>query len=81
MELASGIAAFEAKEFSRAMQLLRPLAEQGDPRAQYRVAVMAQVGFGPCRLPIEKRGQAEIRSSGYRIRDHRQDWKGCGQSG
>ena len=37
MELASGIAAFEAKEFARAMQLLQPLAERGDPQAQYRV--------------------------------------------
>lgn len=46
MELASGIAAFEAKEFARAMQLLQPLAERGDPQAQYRVAIMAQVGLG-----------------------------------
>ena len=46
MEMASGIAAFEAKEFARAMQLLLPLAERGDPQAQYRVAVMAQVGLG-----------------------------------
>jgi len=46
MELASGVAAFEAKEFARAMQLLLPLAERGDPQAQYRVAVMAQVGLG-----------------------------------
>ena len=46
MELASGIAAFEAKEFPRAMQLLEPLAEKGDPGAQYRVAIMAQVGLG-----------------------------------
>ena len=34
MELSSGIAAFEAKEFSRAMQLLTPLAERGEPPAQ-----------------------------------------------
>jgi len=46
MELSSGIAAFEAKEFSRAMQLLMPLAESGEPQAQYRVAIMAQVGLG-----------------------------------
>ena len=46
MELASGVAAFEAKEFARAMQLLQPLAEQGEPQAQYRVAIMAQVGPG-----------------------------------
>ena len=46
MDLASGIAAFEAKEFPRAMQLLQPLAEKGDAQAQYRVAIMAQVGLG-----------------------------------
>jgi hypothetical protein len=32
MELASGIAAFEAKEFARAMQLLQPLAEAASRR-------------------------------------------------
>ena len=46
MELASGIAAFEAKEFRRAMQLLEPLAQQGDVEAQFRVAVMCQNGLG-----------------------------------
>ena len=40
MELSSGIAAFEAKEFSRAMQLLTPLAERGEPQAQCRVAII-----------------------------------------
>lgn len=49
MDLASGIAAFEAKEFRRAMQLLSPLAEQGDPKAQFRVAVMYQNGLGVVR--------------------------------
>ena len=29
MEMASGVAAFEAKEFARAMQLLQPLAACG----------------------------------------------------
>jgi len=46
MTLASGIAAFEAKEFRRAMQLLSALAEDGDPEAQFRVAVMCQNGLG-----------------------------------
>ena len=49
MDLASGIAAFEAKEFRRAMQLLSPLAERGDPEAQFRVAVMYQNGLGVVR--------------------------------
>lgn len=46
MELGSGIAAFEAKNFSRATGLLSPLAEAGNPQAQYRVAIMAQNGLG-----------------------------------
>jgi uncharacterized protein len=46
MELASGIAAFESKQFSRAAGLLSPLASAGDPDAQYRVAIMAQNGLG-----------------------------------
>ncbi|MBN2887250.1 MAG: sel1 repeat family protein [Chromatiaceae bacterium] len=46
MTLASGIAAFESKQFSRAGALLGPLAEQGDPEAQYRIAIMAQNGLG-----------------------------------
>ena len=46
MELASGIAAFEAKEFRRAFQLLAPLAAGGEAEAQFRVAVMSQNGLG-----------------------------------
>jgi len=46
MSLASGVAAFEAKEFRRAMQLLTPLAESGHGEAQFRLAVMYQTGLG-----------------------------------
>ena len=46
MDLASGIAAFEAKEFRRALQLLTPLAEGGDADAQFRLAIMCQNGLG-----------------------------------
>ena len=46
MVLASGIAAFEAKEFRRAFQLLAPLAARGEAEAQFRVAVMSQNGLG-----------------------------------
>ena len=46
MDLASGIAAFEAKEFRRALQLLTPLAEDGDSDAQFRPAIMCQNGLG-----------------------------------
>ena len=40
LQLASGIAAFEAKHFSRAMQLLSGLAENDSAEAQYRLAIM-----------------------------------------
>jgi len=46
MDLSSGIAAFESKHFSTATRFLAPLAEQGDPEAQYRMAIMAQNGLG-----------------------------------
>lgn len=46
MQIGSGIAAFEAKHFARATGLLSPLAEAGDPQAQYRMAIMAQNGLG-----------------------------------
>ncbi len=46
IDLASGIAAFEAKHFSRAMQLLSPAAEQGHAQAQHMLAIMYQNGLG-----------------------------------
>ena len=46
MNLVSGVAAFEAKEFRRAFQLLAPLAARGEAEAQFRVAVMSQNGLG-----------------------------------
>ncbi|MCK5092910.1 MAG: sel1 repeat family protein, partial [Gammaproteobacteria bacterium] len=44
--LASGIAAFETKSFSTASRLLSPLAESGNPDAQFRMAIMCQNGLG-----------------------------------
>ncbi|MGB5834302.1 MAG: tetratricopeptide repeat protein [Thiohalocapsa sp.] len=52
MELSSGIAAFEAKQFSRAAGLLSRLAGAGNPEAQYRVAIMAQNGLGMIDNPL-----------------------------
>ncbi|MBK1720971.1 tetratricopeptide repeat protein [Thiocystis violacea] len=52
MDLASGIAAFESKQFSRATGLLSPLAERGDVEAQYRMAIMAQNGLGMLPNPL-----------------------------
>ena len=46
MELSSGIAAFESRQFFQAAHLLGPLADTGDPEARYRLAIMAQNGLG-----------------------------------
>lgn len=46
MDLSSGIAAFEAKYFTKAFQLLSPLAGQGEAGSQYRLAIMYQNGLG-----------------------------------
>ncbi len=46
MDFASGMAAFEAKHFSRAMQFLSPFASQGDKIAQHLCAIMCQNGLG-----------------------------------
>ena len=51
MDFNSGMAAFQAKHFSRAMQLLSPFAERGDADAQHRLAVMYQNGLGVVRNP------------------------------
>lgn len=52
MELASGIAAFESKQFSRAAGLLSRLAELGNQEARYRMAIMAQNGLGMLPNPL-----------------------------
>ena len=71
MDLSSGIAAFTAKEFGRAMQLLSPLAEQGEPEAQFRVAIMHQNGLGvvanPERALVHMRAAA---SAGHALAQH-----------
>jgi uncharacterized protein len=46
MDLNSGLKALEDKHFVRAVQLLSPLAEKGEPEAQHRMAVMYQNGLG-----------------------------------
>jgi len=43
---ASGIAAFEAKNFKQSLQFLGPLAESGDAESQHRCAIMYQNGLG-----------------------------------
>jgi TPR repeat protein len=53
MNLKSGIAAFETRNFSQAMQMLYPLAEAGEAEAQFRVAIMCQNGLGVVRKAEE----------------------------
>ncbi len=49
VEFNSGMTAFEAREFVRAMHFLLPFAEQGVAEAQHRVAIMQQNGLGMVR--------------------------------
>lgn len=53
MQLASGIAAFEAKEFRRAWQMLEPLSDNGSADAQFRCAIMLQNGLGVIAQPVK----------------------------
>ena len=46
LELESGIAAFETKNFAHAFKLLHPLAEEDNLDAMYRMAIMLQNGLG-----------------------------------
>nr|MBS0021109.1 sel1 repeat family protein [Gammaproteobacteria bacterium] len=71
MDFASGVAAFEAKEFRRAMQLLSPLAESGRPEAQFRLAIMFQNGLGV--VPNEAMAYKWMRAAaeqGYGLAQH-----------
>lgn len=45
-DLHSGIAAYDAKNFSFAYQLLAPLANNNNPEALWRVAMMQSYGLG-----------------------------------
>ena len=50
-QLNGGIEAFEANEFQRAWQILKPLADAGFAQAQYRCAIMIQNGLGVAARP------------------------------
>ncbi len=45
-QLEDGIAAYEAKDYSSALSLLRPLAESGDAEAAYLLGNMTSFGWG-----------------------------------
>ncbi len=71
VEFASGMAAFEAKHFSRAAQLLSPFAEQGNAEAQHRLAIMYQNGLGVARHEgLALRWMKAAAESGYPIAQH-----------
>lgn len=44
--LTAGLAAFEAKDYTNAFKLLKPIADQGDAEAQCMVANMYHLGLG-----------------------------------
>jgi TPR repeat protein len=48
-----GLNAWERGDYSTAMRFFRPLADRGDPKAQYRVGVMYQHGWG---VPLDHSG-------------------------
>lgn len=71
MELSSGIAAFEAKHFTQALRLLSPLAEEGEAKAQYRLAIMAQNGLGMHKNPLlALRYMQASANQGYALAQH-----------
>ncbi len=51
--LNSGISAFEAKDFTSALRLLSPLADEGIAEAQYRMGMMFQNGLGRVKNEVE----------------------------
>jgi len=61
LTLSSGIAAFEAKHFVKAYQLLDPLAKAGHPEALFRLAIMCQNGLGM--VPDAQRAAASMRQA------------------
>ena len=71
VNLSSGIAAFESKQFTRALQLLTPLAQSGDPDAQYRLAIMYQNGLGLVRNdPLAFRWVRASAEQGHALAQH-----------
>ncbi len=70
-DYASGVAAFEAKNFSLAMQLLSPVADAGNADAQHRVAIMCQNGLGVVRNELRAfKMMKAAAEQGYAIAQH-----------
>ena len=71
LDYTSGVAAFTAKHFSRAMQLLSPLAEAGHADAQHRVAIMHQNGLGVVsNLPAACKWMRAAAEQGHALAQH-----------
>ena len=71
MDFSSGLGAFEAKYFSRAMQLLSPFANDGDAHAQHMLAIMYQNGLGTVENPTEAvKMMTASAEQGYAIAQH-----------
>ena len=71
MDFISGMAAFEAKHFGRAIQYLSPFAEQGVAEAQHRLAIMFQNGLGVAPNPEEGlKWMKAAAEQGYPIAQH-----------
>ncbi|MAT66545.1 MAG: hypothetical protein CMN57_13000, partial [Gammaproteobacteria bacterium] len=49
VDFSSAMAAFEAKHFARAAQMLSPFAQRGNAEAQHRLAIIYQNGLGMTR--------------------------------
>ena len=62
MELESGIAAFETKNFAHAIKLLSPIADEGNVDALYRMAIMLQNGLG-CMEDTDKAYEFMLKSA------------------
>ena len=70
MSLSSGVAAFEAKHFSQAMQLLSPLSEK-DAQSQHMLAIMYQNGLGTVESPMQAVKMMKASAEqGYPIAQH-----------
>ena len=52
-EFQGGLDAYYAEDFAAAAQVLSPLAEAGDPDAQYRLGMMYDFGQGVKKDPVE----------------------------
>ena len=67
----SGLSAFEAKHFSRAIQILSPLAEQGIVEAMYRCAIIYQNGLGMHRnAELAERWMRRAAQQGHALAQH-----------